>query len=83
MDAESLSHAQGTHEHVKEMQQTGPSNANPASWRMSLMRRGVGLQLNIGITYLLDEMVLPGNKGKCFAKKAAANKPSGKILKAI
>jgi len=31
VDAESLSHAQGTPEHVKEMQQTGPSYANPAS----------------------------------------------------
>ncbi len=36
---------QCTHEHVKEMQQTGPDHANPASGRMSLMRRGVGLQL--------------------------------------
>jgi len=43
VDAESLSHAQGTPEHEKEMQQTGPDHANPASGRMSLMRRGVGL----------------------------------------
>ncbi len=43
VDAESLSHAQGTPEHVKEMQQTGPGYANPESRRMSLMRRGVGL----------------------------------------
>jgi len=31
VEVESLSHAQGTHEHVKEMQQTRPDSTNPAS----------------------------------------------------
>jgi|GEM_PF-3808177 len=43
VDAESLSHAQGTPEHVKEMQQTGPRTPILRVGRMSLMRRGVGL----------------------------------------
>jgi hypothetical protein len=36
VDAEALSHAQGTPEHEKELQQTGPVHAHPASRRMSL-----------------------------------------------